>query len=53
MEHVAYMEKKRNTLKFWWGKLKEREQLEDLDTDERITLRWILKRYGLETYGSG
>lgn len=53
MEHVVCMVKKRNTLKFWWGKLKEREQLEDLGTDERITLRRILKRYGLETYDSG
>jgi hypothetical protein len=53
MEHVACMEKKRNALKFWWGKLKEREQLEDLGTDERKTLIWILKWYRLETYGSG
>jgi hypothetical protein len=47
------MKKKSNALKFWWGMLKKREQLEDLGTDERITLRWILKQYGLETYGSG
>jgi hypothetical protein len=31
------MEKKRTALKFWWGKLKERGQLEDLGTDEKIT----------------
>ena len=29
---------------FGWGNLKEREHLEDLDVDERIILRWSLKK---------
>jgi hypothetical protein len=26
-----------------WGNLRERDHLEDLGIDERITLKWILK----------
>jgi hypothetical protein len=29
---------------FWWGNLRERDHVEDLDLDERITLKWILKK---------
>jgi len=28
---------------FWWGNLRERDHLEDLSIDERITLKWIFK----------
>jgi hypothetical protein len=31
--------------KFSLGKLKERERLDDLDTDGRILLKWIIKKY--------
>jgi hypothetical protein len=27
------------------GNLKEREQLKDLDVDERIILKWAIKKY--------
>jgi hypothetical protein len=41
----------------WWGHLKEREQLEDLEVNERVILKWILKkedgRTGLDKSGSG
>jgi len=30
---------------FWWGNLKERDQLEDLTVDGRMMLNWILKKY--------
>jgi hypothetical protein len=42
---------------FWWGKLRERDHLEDLGVDGRIILRWIFRkwggRYGLDRAGSG
>jgi hypothetical protein len=29
---------------FWWGNLKEENHFEDLDVDERIILKFILKK---------
>ena len=29
---------------FWWGNLKEREHFEETGVDERIILRWILRK---------
>jgi hypothetical protein len=29
---------------FWWGNLRERDQLEDPGIDERILLRWIFRK---------
>jgi len=28
---------------FWWGKVREREQLEEPGTDRRIILKWIFR----------
>jgi hypothetical protein len=28
----------------WWGDLRERDYLEDLDVDGRIILKWIFKK---------
>jgi hypothetical protein len=28
---------------FWWGNLKERNQLEDLGVDGNIILKWVLR----------
>jgi hypothetical protein len=30
---------------FWWGNLRERDQLEDQGVDERIVLRWIFRKW--------
>jgi hypothetical protein len=30
---------------FWWGNLRERENLEDLGADGRIILRWIFRMW--------
>jgi hypothetical protein len=30
---------------FWWGKLRERDQLEDASVNERIILKWIFRKY--------
>ena len=40
---------------FWWGKLKKRDRLEDLNVDGKI-LKWVLNRMrvlGLKSCGSG
>jgi len=29
---------------FWWGKLRERNHLEDPGVDGRIVLRWIFRK---------
>jgi hypothetical protein len=29
---------------FWWGNLRERDNLEDASIDERTTMKWILKK---------
>jgi hypothetical protein len=42
---------------FWWENLRERDNLEDIDVDGRIILRWIFRKldaeYGLDRAGSG
>jgi hypothetical protein len=31
----------------WWGNLRERDHLEDPGLDERITFRWIFRKWGV------
>jgi hypothetical protein len=34
----------RGNTRFWWGNLKERDHSECLEIDERVILKWILKK---------
>ena len=29
---------------FWWGKVRERENLENTGVDERVIIKWILRK---------
>ena len=42
--HVACMGDRRGS-GFWWGNLRERDYLDGTDVDERIILRWILRKW--------
>jgi hypothetical protein len=33
---------------FWWGDVRERGHLKDLDIDGRIILKWIFKMWDVE-----
>jgi hypothetical protein len=35
---------------FWWGEIMERNHLEDLGVDGRVTLKWIFKEWGREAW---
>ena len=35
---------------FWWGALRERDHLEDVCIDERIILKLIFKKCGVEAW---
>jgi hypothetical protein len=45
--HVARMDKIRKVYKSLLGSPKYRDHLENLGTDERIILKWILRKYDL------
>jgi len=32
---------------FWWGNLRERDNLKDPGLDGRIILRWIFRKWGV------
>ena len=34
----------------WWGDLRKRDHLEDLDIDGRIILKWIFRKWDEEAW---
>jgi hypothetical protein len=44
---------------FWWGKVREKDHLEDKGVDERVIIKWILRKSvgktwtGLICFGTG
>jgi len=38
--------RRRGAYRVWWGNLRERDHLEDIGTDGRITLNQTFKKYG-------
>jgi len=41
----GYGEGERRVQGFWWGNLRERDNLGDPGLDGRITLRWIFRKW--------
>jgi hypothetical protein len=35
---------------FWWGDLKRRDHLEHIGVDGRIILKWIFKKWDVESW---
>jgi len=50
VEHVARMGERGDVTGFWWGKLRERDYLEEPSVDERITLRWIFRKWDVRAW---
>jgi hypothetical protein len=48
VEHVARMGRGEVHTGFWWGDLREGDNLEDADIDGRIILKWIFQEVGWE-----
>jgi hypothetical protein len=44
------MEREEMHVGFWWGNLKERDNLVDPDVDWRIILRWIFRKWDVEVW---
>jgi len=43
--HVPRMGERRGVCRYWWGNMKERDNLGDPSVDRRIILKWIFRRW--------
>ena len=50
VEHVACMWENKTYTGFWWGNLRERNDLADPDVDGRIILKWIFGKWNLGSW---
>jgi hypothetical protein len=44
VENLSVQQDDDDNDKFWWGNLRERDQLEDTGVDGRIILQWTFKK---------
>jgi hypothetical protein len=44
-DHVAFMGGEERRIEFWWGNMRDTDQLGDPGVDERIILRWIFGKW--------
>jgi hypothetical protein len=44
--HVEIIGRGEVHTEFWWGKLRERDHLEDPSVDGTIILRWVFRKWG-------
>lgn len=42
---MSHMEEKRNRQRWWSGNMKERDNTQDLGTDGRTALKWVLQKW--------
>jgi hypothetical protein len=47
VENVAFVGDRKDVYSVWWENRKEKDTLQDASVDERIILKWILKKWDM------